>query len=393
MVYLYTMDNQIICPNCKKPVPLTQAISAQIQEKYQAFYRKRLLEEKVKLEQNLKEQLTKQLKAELDLQLKDRTNELEELRKQNKLLQEQLLDLNKLIRQLRFENDQKSLELAKKLTEEQEKIRQEEKKRIDEEYKLKILEKDKKLNDALRLVDDYKRKLEQGSQQLQGEVLELELENILKREFPFDEIMPIPKGFHGADVLQVVKNKFGRICGKIIWESKRTKAWSNDWINKLKGDQREAKAELAVIISQVLPDGIRNFGLENNVWVGNFESIIGLALMLRTMLIEVSSVKIANANRQNKMEVLYSYFSGVEFKQRIEAIVESFNSAQEDLEREKRYFSAKWSKQEKNIRKVFDNLAGMYGDLQSLMGKALPEVEGLGMLPAAEEKLVNKTLF
>lgn len=386
------MNDQIICPNCKKPIPLTQALSHQIQEKYQIFYRKRLAEEKTKIEQTLKEQLTKQLRSELDLQLKDKTNETEELRKQNKALQEQLLELNKLIRQLKIENDQKRLELEKKLAAEQEKIRAEEKKRIDEEYKLKILEKDKKLEDALKLVNEYKRKLEQGSQQLQGEILELELENILQREFPFDEIKPVPKGIRGADVLHIVKNNFGRVCGAIIWESKRTKAWSNDWILKLKEDQREVKAEVAVIISQVLPNGMTSLGLESNVWIGNFESILGLALMLRTMLIEISSVKLSNINRQSKMEILYAYFSGIEFKQRLEAIIESFNSTQEDLEKEKRYFVVKWAKQEKNIRKVFDNLSGMYGDLQSMMGKALPDVKGLEMLPSGD-KLQPDTLF
>ncbi len=387
------MDDQIICPNCKKPIPLTQALSAKIQERYQIFYRKRLFEEKAKLEQTLREQLAKQLKTEVDFQLKNKTNEVEELQKQNRSLQEQLLELNKLIRQLKVENDQKRLELEKRLIREQEKIREEEKKRFEDEYKLKLLEKDKKLEDALKLVSDYKRKLEQGSEQLQGEILELELESLLKKEFPLDEIKPVPKGVRGADVLQVVKNNFGRVCGTIIWESKRTKAWNNEWITKLKEDQRQVKAEIGVIISQVLPNGIKRIGLENDIWIGDFDSIIILSLMLRETLQEISKIKLANTNRQSKMEILYNYFSGVEFKQRIEAIVESFTSAQEDLEKEKRYFLAKWSKQEKNIRKVFDNLAGMYGDLQSMMGRALPEVEGFEMLPSANKKKVDETLF
>lgn len=386
------MDDRIICPNCKQPIPLTAALSHQIQEKYQIFYRKRLAEEKTKIEQTLTEQLTKQVRSQLDLQMKDKANELGELQKQNKSLQEQLLTLNKFIRQLKVENDQRRLEFEKKLAEDEEKIRVEEKKRIDNEYRLKILEKDKRLTDALKLVDEYKRKLEQGSQQLQGEVLELELEHILKREFPYDEIKPIAKGIRGADVLHIVKNNFGRTCGVIVWESKRTKSWGNDWIVKLREDQREAKADVAVIISQILPDGIKNLGLANNVWVGNFESIMGLALMLRTMLIEVSSVKLSNVNKQSKMEILYAYFSGIEFKQRLEAIIESFNSSQEDLEKEKRYFATKWAREEKNIRKVFDNLSGMYGDLQSMIGKALPNVKGLEMLPSGE-KFSPDTLF
>lgn len=373
------MNDQIICPNCKSIIPLTQALSQQIQEKYQVFYRKRLAEEKLKLEEVLREQISKKIRQDLDLQIKDKSNEADELKKQNNSLQQQLLDLNKLIRQLKTESENRKFEFDKKLLEEQEKIRIEEKKRTDEEYKLKIAEKDKKLSDALLMVDEYKRKLEQGSQQMQGEILEIILENLLKKEFPLDDIKPVPKGVKGADVLQIVKNNYGRVCGTIIWESKRTKAWSDDWIRKLKEDQREIRAEAAVIISQTLPDEVKNIGLINNVWIGNFESITALSIMLRTMLYEVSSVRLSSVNRQSKMEVLYTYFSGIEFKQRIEGIIESYNLSQEDLEKEKRYFSVKWAREEKNIRKVFDNLAGMYGDLQSMIGKAVPEVKGFNL--------------
>lgn len=387
------MNDQIVCPNCKTTIPLTEALSHQIQEKYQKFYRIRLAEEKGKLETILKEEISKKLRDEMELKYKDKTNEAEELVKQNKALQEQLLEMNKTLRELRTENEIKRLEMEKRINVEQEKFRLAEKNRIEEQYKLKILEKDKKLDDALKMAEEYKRKLEQGSQQLQGEVLELEIEEMFRREFPYDEISPVPKGVKGADVIQIVRNKNGRDCGRIIWELKRTKSWSNDWTTKLKEDQRVVKAEIAVIISQVLPSGIKYFGLENGVWVGNFESIMGLSLILRTSLIELSNAKLSNINRQNKMEVLYSYFSGVEFKQRIEAVLESYSSIQEDLEREKRWFSAKWAKEEKNIRKVFDNMTGMYGDLQSMLGKALPEVKGLDMLSEGDEDPVKDTLF
>jgi hypothetical protein len=374
------MDNQIICPNCKKAIPLNEALSSQIQEKYQKFYKIRLAEEKAKIEIGLKESLTKDITEKMQMDLKNKANESEELKKQNKALQEQLLELNKLLRQLRVEMDQKKLELEKKLVEDQEKIRNEEKKRVEDEYKFKILEKDKKLDDAMNMADEYKRKLEQGSQQLQGEVLELEIENMLKQEFRNDEILDVPKGIRGADVMQIVKNNYGKSCGTIIWESKRTKAWSDSWLTKLKEDQRDLKAEIAVIISQVLPSGIKKFGLLNGVWVCDFDSIIGLATALRITLVEVSSVKVSNENRQGKMEILYNYFSGIEFKQRLEAIVEAFNGMQENIETEKRWFAKKWAKEEKDTRKFFDNISGMYGDLSGMMGKALPDVRGLNML-------------
>ena len=375
------MNDQIICPHCKKSIPLTQALSAQIQEKYQKFYKLRLEEEKTKLEQVLKEQLMRKVKEEMEWQIKDKNNELEELRKQNKNLQEQLAELNRLIRQLRIENERSRLELERRLTQEQEKIRQEEQKRLDEEYRLKILEKDKKLSDALKLVEEYKRKLEQGSQQLQGEVLEIELENILKREFPYDEIKEVPKGVKGADVIQVVKNNLGRVCGKIIWESKRTKAWSEGWILKLKEDQRQVKAEMAVIISQVLPEGVKNFTQKNGVWIGNFESIAGLGLLLRNTLIEFYSLRSSLAGKQEKKEILWNYLTSTEFRQRVEAVYEAYSQLMEDLRKEKDWFRKKWAKQEKNIEKVAENILGIHGDLQGIVGKSLPEITSLQSLP------------
>src|SRR3990172_1357121 len=275
------MNDTIICPNCKKTIPLTEALSHQIQEKYQKAYRQRFENEKLKLEVNLRTQLSKKIKSEMEFQIRDKSEEIGELRKQNKMLQDQLLELNRLMRQLKTESEQRQMEFEKRLSQEQEKIRQEEQKRINQEYKFKILEYQKKEEAALKLAEDYKRKLEQGSQQLQGDVLETELKNILKREFPYDEIKDVPTGVRGADVVQIVKNNYGKTCGTIIWESKRTKAWSDGWINKLKEDQRRVKAEIAVILSQVLPDGVKRFSQKAGVWVGDYESITGLGLHLR----------------------------------------------------------------------------------------------------------------
>lgn len=384
------MDDQIICPHCKKPIPLTQALSAQIQEKYQRFYKRRLEEEKSKMEQVLKEQLMKKVKEEMQLQLKDKANEVEELRRQNKNLEEQLLELNRFIRQLRTEKEQTRLALEKKLAQEQEKIRQEEQKRLDEEYRLKILEKDKKLADALKLVEEYKRKLEQGSQQLQGEVLELELENILKKEFPYDEIKEVPKGVTGADVLQIVKNNYGRSCGIIIWELKRRKTWSESWIVKLKNDQRQVKADIAVLISQVLPDGVKNFTERNGVWIGNYDSIYSLALALRKILIELSAVKLSIVGRQDKKEILWSYLTSIEFKQRIDAFYDAYTQIKEDLKKEQEWFRRKWAKEEKNIDQLVNSILGFHGDLQGIIGKSLPEIKGLEMLPSGEDKNISE---
>lgn len=384
------MNDQIICPNCKKVIPLTQALSHQIQEKYQKAYRQRFEEEKLKMESNLRIQLAKKIKEEMEFQIRDKSEEIGELRKQNKTLQDQLLELNRLMRQLKTENEQRNIEFEKKLSNEQEKIRLAEQKRIDQEYKFKILEYQKKEEAALKLAEDYKRKLEQGSQQLQGDVLEIELKNILKREFPYDEIKDVPTGIRGADVLQIVKNSYGKTCGIIVWELKRTKIWTESWIGKLKEDKRQVKADVAVIISQVLPNGVKNFTERSGVLIGNFDMILVISLLLRNKLIEFALAKSSLTGKEEKKEILWNYLKGKEFSQRLEAISDAYSQLQSDLEIEKRWFTRKWAKQEKNIRSVIDNILGMHGDLQHIVGRELPEMKGLDMLPAGNKEKSDK---
>lgn len=378
------MNDQIICPNCKKPIPLTEALSHQIQEKYQKFYKQRLNEEKMKIEIQLKDQLSKKIRQDMKLELKDKSNEAEELRKQNKSLQVQLLELNRLMRQLKTDTEQKQLEFEKRLTKEQEKIRIEEKKRLEEENRFKFLEYEKKIQDISKVNEDLKRKLEQGSQQLQGEVLELELESLLKREFPYDEIKKVPTGLTGADVLQIVKNNFGKSCGTIIWESKRTKAWVESWVTKLKEDQRRLKAEIAVIISQVLPNGIKHISQVNGVWVGSYDSIVALGLVLRNTLIELSAVKSSVTGKQEKKEILWNYLTSVEFRQRLEAMYDAYQQSKTYLDKEKEFFRRKWAREEKSTQLLMDNLLGIHGDLQGIIGRSLPEIKGLDVLPSGQ---------
>ncbi len=401
------MNDQIVCPHCRKSIPLTQAVSHQLKEqmerereeekkKWAAAFHKRVDEEKKKFEseyakakESFELSVKQKIYKEMQMQFEDAKNEKDELAKQNKALQDQLIETNRLIRQTRNEAEQKRLEMEKKLGEEQEKMRVDMQKRADEEYHLKMLEKDKKLNDVIKLNEELKRKLEQGSQQTQGEVLELELETILKREFPYDEIKPVPKGIRGGDLLQVVKDNYGKTCGTIIWETKRTKSWSNEWLVKLKEDQRSIKAELAVLVTQVLPAEVKYFGNVDQIWICEFGCFLGVATALRSKLIEVMAIKLSSVGKNEKMEVLYNYLAGTEFKQRVEAIVEAFRSMQDDLKKERVWFMAKWAKQEKNITKVIDNTFGMQGDLQSIIGKSLVEIEGMDLLPSPEEDIVD----
>lgn len=357
-----------------------------------AFFKKRLDEEKKKFsDESEKERLEFEKSAEekirrrMELQMKNATVEKEEVEKQNRELQEKLLSESREKRKMMNEREMEKIEFEKKLASEQEKIRTELHKQADDEYRLKLLEKDQKLDAVLKMNEDLKRKLEQGSQQTQGEVLELELEQALRHEFPADEILPVPKGVRGADLMQVVKNYSGRPCGIIIWETKRTKAWSGEWIQKLKDDQRQVKADVAVIVSRVLPQGVKVFGHSDGVWVCEYGCVMGLAIALRMRLLEVAAIKASSVGKNEKMEVLYNYLSGTEFRQRVEAIVEAFRAMQDDIKKERTWFMAKWARQEKNIAKVVDNTFGMQGDLQSIMGKALPAVEGVE-LPVFSEK-------
>ena len=321
----------------------------------------------------LKDEDVKKAKEEVDLQLKDKTNELEELRKQNKNFQEQLLELNKTLRQLRTSMEEEKLNLEKRLSNEQNRIRQDEQKKFEDQYKLKFLEIEKQNNDLKKSLEEARRKAEQGSQQLQGEVQELELEKILAQEFPYDEIKEVPKGIKGADAIQIVKNNSGKICGTIIWESKRTKNWSEGWVRKLKEDQRQINADIAVIITDILPKDVKNFTFKDNIWICGNSMAIGLAVALRINLISLYSSKISHVGIQEKKDILWNYLNGTQFKQRIESISDVYNQMQEEMEIEKRWFSKKWAKQEKNIRQVLDSVTAMDGDLRGIMGKALPE--------------------
>lgn len=367
------MNDTITCPHCGKSIPLTQALSHQVQEKYQKFYKIRLEEEKQKMSVLLKDEAVKKAKKEVDLQLKDKTNELEELKKQNKSFQEQLLELNKTLRHLKTSMEEERLNLEKRLVNEQNKIRQDEQKKFEDQYKLKFLEIEKQNEDLKKSLEEARRKAEQGSQQLQGEVQELELEKILVQEFPHDEIKEVPKGIKGADAIQIVKNNNNKVCGTIIWESKRTKSWSEGWVRKLKEDQRRINADIAVIITDILPKDVKNFSFKDNIWICSNSLAIGLAVALRINLISLYSSKLSHVGIQEKKDILWNYLNGTQFKQRIEAISDVYNQMQEEMEMEKRWFNKKWAKQEKNIRQVLDSVTAMDGDLRGIMGKQLPE--------------------
>jgi hypothetical protein len=261
--------------------------------------------------------------------------------------------------------------------------REKAKKEAEEELKLKVMEKDQTITAMQKQIEDLKRRAEQGSQQLQGEVQELELEALLGAKFPRDTIQPVPKGEFGGDVLQRVIGPLNQVCGTILWESKRTKNWSDGWLAKLREDQRAAKAEIAVIISQALPKEVETFSFVDGVWVADPKVALPVAMALRQSLIEVATARQASEGQQTKMEMVYGYLTGPRFRQRVQAIVEAFSSMKEDLDREKKAITRQWSKREEQIDRVMQATVGMYGDLQGIAGRTLQEIEGLefqGML-------------
>lgn len=248
---------------------------------------------------------------------------------------------------------------------------------IEKEYLSKELQHKKIVSDLKKQLGDIKRKLEQSSQQAQGEVFELELKKLLKNTFPADVIQPIAKGKLGADIVQKINDPNGHHCGTIIWELKNTKGWQKAWLPKLRVDQRREKAEIAVLVSSVLPKRMNTrFGHIAGVWVADFSVAMGLAAALRMNLIEISHLRSAEKGKTAKMEIIYQYLMSTEFKQRIEAIVEAFISMKDELNKEKERTHKNWAKREKNLELVLQNITGMIGSIQSLV-PTFPKIKRL----------------
>ncbi len=305
------------------------------------------------------------------------TRQLTEQQQKVKDLMSREIKLLREKRDLEERAEQLDLEVVRKLDEERKSIATEVAARKDEEYRLREAEKEQKIIDLVKQIDDLKRRAEQGSQQAQGEVQELELEKVLRTEFPYDSLAEISKGVRGADCMQEVFTAGGQSCGKVLWESKRTKNWNNAWVDKLKEDQREAKADIAVIVSQVLPEGLRHVGHLGGIWVCDFASAVGMAYILRAALIQISLARASVVGKNEKTEMLYEYLSGAEFRHAVQAVLEAFNQMKEDLESERRATERQWVKREKQATKAIVNMARMYGGIQGIVGKVLPAIPAL----------------
>jgi hypothetical protein len=388
-------DTTVRCPHCGQEFALNEAVARDIEKRLSAEYNKkyrtimdakeREYEEKLTSERSrLKEEARVKAEETQASLLKDLRTEVAEQRSALERSHQQELELRKKQREMEDHERNLQIEMARTLDSERKKIWDEASTRAMEDQRLRVAEKDKQLSDAQKQVEELRRKLELTSQQAQGEVQEIELETILRRQFRMDEVEPVAKGMRGADILQHVRDDSGRSCGTIIWESKRTKAWGGDWIQKLKDDQRAARADIAVIVSAVLPKEISRIGLLEGVWVVDIGSAVGLAMALRFNLIQVAYARAALESTNDKKELIYHYLTGPGFQQRIEAMVETFNSMRNDLESEKHAMERLWAKRETQIRRVMQNTAGLHGDLEGIIGTALPEVRTLS-LPQGDE--------
>ncbi len=410
----------ITCPNCKTEIKLTESLAAPLLASTRLAFEKQIaqkdsdmaardaaLREKEKalisakrdldaqvadtVASTLKSERTrvvaeesKKAKLEAASELDGKARELAELQGVLKLQDLKLADAQKaqadLIKKQRALDDaQRELELTVEthvqsgLTE----VRTLARREAEDGMKLKVAEKDQTIFSMQQKIEELKQKAEQGSQQLQGEVQELELENLLRSKFPFDVVEPVPKGGFGGDALQRVNSAGATPCGSILWEFKRTKNWSDGWLAKLREDQRSAKAEVCVLVSQVLPKGVEAFDLMEGVWVASPRVIIPVAMMLRQGLLQLSQTRALSEGQHTKTEMVYQYLTGPRFKQRVEAIVEAFSSMQDDLDKERKVIMKQWAKRQEQIERVMGATVGMYGDLQGIAGKSLQEIEGL----------------
>ena len=413
-------DPTITCPNCKTEIKLTESLAAPLLASTRLAFEKQIAQKDSDMAareaaMRAKEKSLADAKRDLDAQVADtvastlkserirvvaeeskkarlaaaneideKSRALTELQDVLKVQDAKLADAQKaqadLIKKQRELDDAKrelELTVETRVQSGLNEVRTLARREAEDGMKLKVAEKDQTIFSMQKKIEELKQKAEQGSQQLQGEVQELELENLLRSKFPFDVVEPVPKGEFGGDALQRVNSAGATPCGSILWEFKRTKNWSDGWLAKLREDQRSAKADVCVLVSQVLPKGVEAFDLMEGVWVASPRVIIPVAMMLRQGLLQLSQSRALSEGQHTKTEMVYQYLTGPRFKQRVEAIVEAFSSMQDDLDKERKVIMKQWAKRQEQIERVMGATVGMYGDLQGIAGKSLQEIEGL----------------
>ena len=380
------MATEIKCPNCGHQFEPNDAIREEVekelrskaadwQKKKNEEFQNKLEDEKRRLQQSLEENIRKNITADFENKLKLAEQNNKDNEEKLKQARQQQLDFLKKEQELKTKEAELELSVQKKLQEEREKLSTEIRKLEEQrnaaketEFQLRLKEMEEKLEVQRKLAEEMKRKAEQGSMQSQGEVQELLLEEMLRTAFPFDVIVEVGKGVRGADCIQVVRNNFGQECGKIIFESKRTKDFSNDWIEKLKADMRSQGADVAVIVTQALPKEMDRFGEKDGVWICTFIEVKPVVHMLRDGIIKVSNAAKSQENRGDKMHLLYDYLTSREFADQWQAIREGFMSMKLSIQKERDAMEKLWKHREKQLEKVLLNAAHVRGSIEGISG-------------------------
>jgi hypothetical protein len=389
-------DQFITCTSCQSQIPLTQALRADIEESLKRRFASDLAARERELQQAADTRLAAELQRARDeaiqsaarrsaQELSGLRDQLQEQARHLADAREQELALRRRERELERHREDLELTVARQLDDERQKLIDDARGRLTEEHRLKDAEKERQLADMRRQIDDLRRKAEQGSQQLQGEAGECQLEAALREACRADDITATSQGLRGADLHHVVLDARGTRAGAILWECKNARNWSDTWIGKLKMDQRAIHADVAVLVTACLPKGVSRFGYVDGVLVADFASAAGVALILRAQLLAVAQARVAAAHKEERLELLHRYLTGTDFRHRVEAVVEAFAQMRQDLEQERRAAERQWSRRTRQLEAVTLNIAGMYGDLQGLV-PALPAI-GLLETPAdaAEE--------
>lgn len=383
-------DQTIQCPKCGTPIPLSETLTKQLQSNIEKELAQKFAEEKEQFIKKEKVEMwqTAQLKAKEQLtgELKAREEEIAEQKKKLEELEKGELELRREKRLLEEDRRKLNLEVERRIDEVRKKTIDDIAKEKDEEHRMKDLEKEKQMEQMRRQIEELKRKSEQGSMQIQGDALENDLKAILTSQFPHDTITDVPTGVTGADLVQIINNQLGSKAGTLLWESKNTKIFSADWITKLKEDGVKAKADVCVLVTKAMPEGISTFGEMKGIYVVEWKYIVPLTAVLRGNILSLAAMRRTLEGSGQKMEYLYQYLISPEFKGKIESIINAFTTLKTELDREKRAMVSIWARREKEIDRVINSTSSLYGDLQGATGEALPKIEKLELGEGVVEK-------
>jgi len=389
----------IQCPNCNIEIDvnelLYQELDKQAQQKYQAAFAEQQAElkaeqasiasqqkeftqtvekqvaeslsrEKTKLQKQIEQDQSERIKA-MQAELDGQSKKVIELNRAQSEIERLKREKQSLRTEIELDNEKK---LSKQLAEQRSKIQQQ----VASQTEFKVAEKEQIISQLKSQLSEAQRQAEQGSIQIQGEVQELAIEAWLKETFPLDNIEEIKKGATGADTLQTINTQDRNECGRIYYESKRTKSFQPSWVAKFKSDIQAKGADIGVLVTQVMPDGMDTLGQIDGVWICTFEEFKNISQVLRQSLIQIDQSLVVQDNKGDKMGMLYDYLTGNEFRMQIEAIVEGFTQLKSDLESEKRSMQGIWKRREKQIERVLLNTNFMYNSVKGIAGSAIQNV-------------------